>query len=86
MKRIVHWNYCVFYIYHAFVMHMLESCTGIQKTGSKIQAPGRVCNIVTRIKVYRLKLRVAIYNKQPVFLNVYGAPESIPRNEFRQLM
>ncbi len=21
---------------------------------------------------------------EPVFLNVYGAPESIPRNEFRQ--
>jgi hypothetical protein len=24
-------------------------------------------------------------NSKPVFLNVYGAPESIPRNEFRQL-
>ena len=23
---------------------------------------------------------------EPVFLNVYGAPESIPRNEFRQPM
>jgi hypothetical protein len=23
---------------------------------------------------------------EPVFLNVYGAPESIPRNEFRQTM
>jgi hypothetical protein len=26
------------------------------------------------------------YNTEPVFLNVYGAQESIPRNEFRQPM
>ncbi len=26
------------------------------------------------------------YNSEPVFLNVYGAPELIPRNEFRQPM
>ncbi len=25
-------------------------------------------------------------NTEPVFLNVYGAPELIPRNEFRQPM
>ncbi len=25
-------------------------------------------------------------NTEPVFLNVYGAQESIPRNEFRQPM
>ncbi len=25
-------------------------------------------------------------NTEPVFLNVYGAKESIPRNEFRQPM
>jgi hypothetical protein len=26
------------------------------------------------------------HDPEPVFLNVYGAQESIPRNEFRQLM
>ncbi len=27
-----------------------------------------------------------LYCTEPVFLNVYGAPELIPRNEFRQPM
>jgi len=42
-------------------------------------------------KLYRGKQNPSLYNgricTEPVFLNVYyGAPESIPRNEFRQPM
>jgi hypothetical protein len=29
---------------------------------------------------------IALEHPEPVFLNMYGAPESIPRNEFRQPM
>jgi hypothetical protein len=32
------------------------------------------------------KFAIADKSPEPVFLNVYGAPELIPRNEFRQAM
>ncbi len=43
-----------------------------------------------RIKGFQILLprlaRLLRVDTEPVFLNVYGAPESIPRNEFRQTM
>jgi hypothetical protein len=33
-----------------------------------------------------LPLPIINYTTEPVFLNVYGAQESIPRDEFRKLM
>ncbi len=48
----------------------------------------------TELQAYRLMQKKAILiskcridrNTEPVLLNVYGAPELIPRNEFRQPM
>jgi hypothetical protein len=42
----------------------------------------------TLLPLYRdvkgFRLTVRIQRSEPLFLNVYGAQESIPRNEFRQ--
>jgi hypothetical protein len=34
--------------------------------------------------LYQYKIPHQTFVPEPVFLNVYGAPESIPRNEFCQ--
>jgi hypothetical protein len=40
------------------------------------------------VRLLKIQSQIIEINKktEPVFLNVYGAPESIPRNEFRQPM
>jgi hypothetical protein len=40
---------------------------------------------MTDVDIERYAMNLKIY-LEPVFLNVYGAPELIPRNEFRQPM
>jgi hypothetical protein len=37
-------------------------------------------------KISKLEVPKALSNPEPVFLNAYGARESIPRNDFRQPM
>jgi hypothetical protein len=41
---------------------------------------------LTAFLPYCWKEKSWLYLPEPVFLNVYGAPELIPRNEFRQPM
>ncbi len=36
--------------------------------------------------LWELFIPNGLCDAEPVFLNVYGAPESIPKNEFRQPM
>jgi hypothetical protein len=38
------------------------------------------------IPLFTVTQRIPPREAEPVFLNVYGAQESIPRNEFRQSM
>jgi hypothetical protein len=52
--------------------------------GGGLGTGGRGGRIIPRINVFQVHIE-AVYT-EPVFLNVYGAQESIPRNEFRQPM
>jgi hypothetical protein len=52
----------------------------------KIIINGQMRNKPFLIVIYHSSLVKGSMNAELVFLNVYGAPESIPRNEFRQPM
>ncbi len=66
------------YVWHQGLARSLGATTSI---GSSVKA-----STFRFISCGNKKIGIREESTEPVFLNVYGAQESIPRNEFRQSM
>jgi hypothetical protein len=83
----MHGSYCILQkCLHRNHYYIRERYVTLGGEGDSLDQSNTIMDTIRQLSEVVTSMHDSMTHTEPVFLNVYGAQESTPRNEFRQIM